>query len=224
MKAMSLRISMQTLSPWPTPSFCSPLAIRSARSATSSWLRRRFPLMMPWKRGEVDIVSFRSVVGFKGTKPSFRDAPLGAGPESILMMVVMDSGLVSLRYTPRNDESCLSRLRKARGALFEIGADGFGLVGTAHQLHLLDGLGHQRRTGIDGQIVEHALAGADGVRILAGDLAREFEGRRTRILADTGGEAIAQRLLRRKNPPRVSQLAQNIVAHQAREDRRARHV
>jgi hypothetical protein len=27
--------------------------------------------------------------------PSFRDAPLGAGPESILTMVVMDSGLVA---------------------------------------------------------------------------------------------------------------------------------
>jgi hypothetical protein len=34
--------------------------------------------------------------------PSFRDAPLGAGPESILTIVVMDSRLV-LR-TPRNDE------------------------------------------------------------------------------------------------------------------------
>ena len=34
--------------------------------------------------------------------PSFRDAPLGAGPESITTIVSMDSGLV-LR-TPRNDE------------------------------------------------------------------------------------------------------------------------
>src|SRR5882757_8861854 len=33
---------------------------------------------------------------------SFRDAPLGAGPESILPVVVMDSGL-ALR-APRNDE------------------------------------------------------------------------------------------------------------------------
>src|SRR5216684_580377 len=33
---------------------------------------------------------------------SFRDAPLGAGPESILTIVVMDSGL-ALR-APRNDE------------------------------------------------------------------------------------------------------------------------
>src|SRR3981189_1368242 len=33
--------------------------------------------------------------------PSFRDAPLGAGPESILPIVVMDSGL-ALR-APRND-------------------------------------------------------------------------------------------------------------------------
>jgi hypothetical protein len=28
---------------------------------------------------------------------SFRDAPLGAGPESMLTMVVMDSGLVASR-------------------------------------------------------------------------------------------------------------------------------
>src|SRR6267142_2469664 len=35
--------------------------------------------------------------------PSFRDAPLGAGPESILPVVVMDSGL-ALR-APRNDGS-----------------------------------------------------------------------------------------------------------------------
>src|ERR1700676_4335127 len=34
--------------------------------------------------------------------PSFRDAPLGAGPESILTIVVMDSGL-ALR-APRHDE------------------------------------------------------------------------------------------------------------------------
>jgi hypothetical protein len=34
---------------------------------------------------------------------SFRDAPQGAGPESIRTMVVMDSGL-TLR-APRNDES-----------------------------------------------------------------------------------------------------------------------
>jgi hypothetical protein len=38
-----------------------------------------------------------------GQQPSsFRDAPLGAGPESILTIVVMDSGL-ALR-APRNDD------------------------------------------------------------------------------------------------------------------------
>ena len=31
--------------------------------------------------------------GTKISPPSFRDAPLGAGPESILTIVVMDSGL-----------------------------------------------------------------------------------------------------------------------------------
>lgn len=42
-----------------------------------------------------------------GYQVSFRDAPKGAGPESILPMVVMDSGL-SLR-SPRNDEFNLVR-------------------------------------------------------------------------------------------------------------------
>src|SRR5882757_7572528 len=65
MKAMSLRISMQTLSPCLTPSFSSPLAIRSARSATSAWLRRRAPLMMPWNKETVAIVVFRSRAGLQ---------------------------------------------------------------------------------------------------------------------------------------------------------------
>ena len=34
---------------------------------------------------------------------SFRDAPVGAGPESILPIVVMDSGLAGFA-APRNDE------------------------------------------------------------------------------------------------------------------------
>jgi hypothetical protein len=32
--------------------------------------------------------------------PSFRDAPLGAGPESILPIVVMDSGLTRFTRAP----------------------------------------------------------------------------------------------------------------------------
>src|ERR1700730_4526307 len=63
--------------------------------------------------------------------------------ESILTIVVMDSGL-ALR-APRNDGGCLPNIRKPRRALFHIGADGFGLVGTAQQLLLLDRLGQQRR-------------------------------------------------------------------------------
>ena len=35
--------------------------------------------------------------------PSFRDAPLGAGPESIRPVVVMDSGLARKLLAPRND-------------------------------------------------------------------------------------------------------------------------
>jgi hypothetical protein len=41
----------------------------------------------------------------RSNTPSFRDAPLGAGPESILPVVVMDSGLVILAL--RNDGSQL---------------------------------------------------------------------------------------------------------------------
>src|SRR5882672_2052059 len=147
MKAMSLRISMATLSPCLTPSFCNPLAMRSARSATSSWLRLRWPLMTPWKRDEVDIVSFRSAVGYGMTAD-------------------------------------LPRLRKPRRALLHVGADGLGLVGAAQQLLLLDGFGKQRRTGIDRQTVEHPLGGADCVRALAGDFARNLKSRGAGIVAD----------------------------------------
>ena len=75
------------------------------------------------------------------------------------------------------------------------------LVGTAHQLLLLDRLGEQRRTGIDGKIVQHALGGADRVRALAGDFARDLEGGGARIVADPRGEAVTQRFLRREDPP-----------------------
>ena len=80
----------------------------------------------------------------------------------------------------RNDGENLPRLRKPRRALFHIGAHGFGLVGAAQQLLLLDGFGEQRRTGIDGQFVQHALGGADRIGTLAGDFARDLEGRSKR--------------------------------------------
>src|SRR6185437_8458023 len=123
MKAMSLRMRMQTLSPCLTPSRCNPLAIRAARSATSAWSRRRSPLM-----------------------------------------------------TPRNGTGKGSDIGKFRRPLIDIGAHGFQLVSAAHQLHLLGGFGQQCRAGIDREIVEHALGGADRIRALAGDLARQFEG------------------------------------------------
>src|ERR1700687_2316459 len=69
--------------------------------------------------------------------PSFRDAPLGAGPESILTIVAMDSGL-ALR-APRNDEEgSLSRQK-------------FNAVGLAaapdHFAWLVFGaIGHQRQS------------------------------------------------------------------------------
>src|SRR3981189_1688188 len=109
--------------------------MRSARSATSAWSRRRWPLMMP-RKGDVDIVVVRSLAGF-----------------SRLLMVRSASSRVSnheargpsfeTRLAPllrmRSEHS--SRVRKSWRALFEIGAHGFQLVGSAHQLHLLDGLG-----------------------------------------------------------------------------------
>jgi hypothetical protein len=89
---------------------------------------------------------------------------------------------------------------------------------------LLDGFGEQRRTGIDGQIVEHALGGADRVRALAGDLARDLEGRGARVVADPRREAVAHGFLRREDAPGIGEIAQDIVAHEAGQDRRARHV
>src|SRR5260221_521973 len=171
--------------------------------------------MMP-RKGWVDIVAFRSVVGSKFTS-SFRDAPLGAGYdvqlhiiESILIIVVMDSGL-SLRE-PRNDEHGSSSLPIPRRALFHVGADRLGLVRTAQQLLLLDRLGQQRRAGIDGEIIQHALGGADRVRAFAGDLAGDLKGCRARVVANPRGEPVTQGFLGRKNPPGPGQLAQNMVA------------
>src|SRR6476619_1148473 len=82
-------------------------------------------------------------------------------------------------------------LREPRRALFHIGAHGLGLVGAAEQFLLLDGFGQQRRAGIDGQIVQHALRGADRIRALAGDFAGYLESRSTRVVADPRREAIA---------------------------------
>src|SRR3954451_16928763 len=106
----------------------------------------------------------------------------------------------------------LARLRKARRALLDVGAHSLELIGRAHQLHLLHGFGKQRRTWIDGQIVEHALAGTDRIGALARDLAREFEGRSAWIVADARRKAVAQGFLRGEDAPGVGQLAQNIVA------------
>ena len=37
-------------------------------------------------------------------------------------------------------------------------------------------------------------------------------------------KAVSKRLLRREDPPRIRQIAQDIIAHEACEDRRPRHV
>src|SRR5713226_1539082 len=107
--------------------------------------------MMPRKSGCVDIISFRSLVGFRKhlwndlfVIPGWSEGP---DPES------RDSGFVSLRYTPRNDEEHLSDIGEARRALVDVGVHRLELIGAAHQFHLLDGLGEQRRARVDGKIV-----------------------------------------------------------------------
>src|SRR6478672_11692919 len=166
MKAISLRIRMQTLSPCLTPSFCNPPAMRSARSATSAWLRRRGPLMTPRKSCCVDILSFWSLVGFK-------DSSRHSGA-----MQSIEPGISRFRVRvfdpPRNDGERFSNIREARRALVDIGTDRLKLIGPAHQFHLLDGFGQQCRAGIDGKIVQHALGGADRLGALACDLARDL--------------------------------------------------
>src|ERR1700753_1512780 len=69
MKAMSLRIRMQTLLPCLTPSLCSPPAIRATRSATSAWVRRRSPEVMPRKSEPLS--------GFDATCTSLPSAGVG---------------------------------------------------------------------------------------------------------------------------------------------------
>src|SRR5881398_1001624 len=91
-------------------------------------------------------------------------------------------------------------IREARRALVDIGADRLELIGAAHQFHLLGGFGEQRRAGIDGKVVQQTLGGADRVRTLAGDLARDLEGRGARVVADPRREAVTQGFLRRENP------------------------
>ena len=62
------------------------------------------------------------------------------------------------------------------------------LIGAAHQLHLLKRLGKQRRSWIDGKLVEHPLCGADRLGTFAGDLAGNLKSRGQRIFADARGE------------------------------------
>ena len=169
MKAMSLRISMQTLSPGLTPSLCSPLAMRSARSATSAWLRRRSPLMMPRKRGERLSLFFRSCRSDRhGEERVFARARTGDPRLAVhpsrrgMMAAPQDEAELTHPQTAARASPCW-RARLRSGWALPI------------SFMLLDGFGQQRRAGIDGQIVEHALGGADRVRALAGDLARDLE-------------------------------------------------
>src|SRR6478735_479683 len=58
--------------------------------------------------------------GTKISPPSFRDAPLGAGPESILTIVVMDSGLGA----PRRPGMTVRRITSTRNTWIQINPSG----------------------------------------------------------------------------------------------------
>src|ERR1700694_800677 len=100
----------------------------------------------------------------------------------------------------------LSDIGEPRRALVDIGAQRLSLIGAAHQSHLLDGFGKQRRAGIDGKIIQQTLGGADRVRTLAGDLPRDLQGCGARVVADPRRKPITQGFLRRENPPGIRQL------------------
>src|ERR1700722_19293964 len=168
MKAMSLRIRMQTLSPCLTPSPANPPAMRAARSATSSWLRRRSPLRIPRKGCCGDIVLSDL---FGSGRPHGEERVFARlEPWETNFAILRDAAKRPLlRMRP-----CPSNVGEARRALVDIGAHCLELIGSAHQFHLLDGFGEQRRSGIDRQIVQQALAGADRLGTFAGDLARDL--------------------------------------------------
>src|SRR5271163_2250287 len=199
MKAMSLRISMQTQSPWRTPSLERPPAIRAAREAISAWVRLRSPEMMPRKGWDVSLIVFLFCCGLPFAPHGeervgvYHRAALCADPLARLRTMLRITGRTmrpgyrphpsrrDLTVAPQDEGRKSSRIGKFRRALFDIGADGLELVGAAEQLLLLDRFGHQRRAGIDGQIVEHAFCGADRVGAFARDLAGGLEGGGERI-------------------------------------------
>src|SRR5882672_5989623 len=166
MKAMSLRIRMQTLSPCRTPSLCNPPAMRSERSATSAWVRLRGPLMTPRKSWDVSLIVFlvlcslvlgetlRVVVmaGHSRPKDGVACAPPMSRPSTFLLVLAKD---VDHRDKPGDDGALALDIGKLRAALVDIGADRLGLVGAAEQLLLFDRLGEQRGAGIGGQPVQH---------------------------------------------------------------------
>jgi len=121
--------------------------------------------------------SFRGVERSE-TNPESRDSPMRNCASEVRCFA-----------SPRNDDE-FSNVREPRRTLLDIGADRLELIVAAEQLLLLEGLGQQRRTGIDGQLVQHSLGGTDGVRALAGDFDRHFQRRGARIVADPRGETV----------------------------------
>src|SRR4051794_13090327 len=119
----------------------------------------------------------------------------------------MRQGLIKSRYIPRDpagaaswDEVILASLGKSRGALVDVGANRLGLIGASDQFLLLDRFRQQSGAGIDRKLIEQSLGSADRIRALSGDLARNLEGRSTRVIADARRKPVRQRLLGREYP------------------------
>src|ERR1700681_731586 len=134
MKAISLRIRMQTLSPCLTPSLSKPPAMRAARSATSAWLRLRLPLMMPKKSDALSIMVF-----FVVERSGFdRHGRTCSGHPRLCFTAARKTWITGTSPAMTVWDS---NVGEARRALVDIGAHRLELIGPAHQFHLLDGFG-----------------------------------------------------------------------------------
>src|SRR5438874_12163044 len=120
---MSLRISMQTQSPCLTPILLRPLAMWSARPATSAWERRRWPETMP-RNWDVSLICFSLLFDVvrhgeeARSAVSNHESPWPIPRDAASRLLGMRSVLV----------------RKLRCALLQIGTHRLGLVCTAVQL------------------------------------------------------------------------------------------
>src|ERR1700676_2532113 len=136
--------------------------------------------------------------------PSFRDAPLGAGPESILTIVVMDSGL-ALR-APRNDGGgCGAHLRIlaahfARGLISTLPSsivEGAGKTGCAlHPRSRVQCARRNAHTSIQVQRRASGLPCAMALRLMA-----RSPRRRIRLVTVASGLAVLRNPVWLAKPP-----------------------